>query len=41
LGSALKAYIYNSGLGIAEEKVDDVGVPKIWKRQWWLDMKSR
>ena len=29
------------GLGIAEEKVDDIGVPKKWRRQWWLDMKSR
>ena len=26
-------------LGIAEEKVDDVGVPKKWRRQWWLDIK--
>ena len=31
----------NSGLRIAEEKVDDVGVPKKWRRKWWLDMKSR
>jgi len=31
----------NLGLGIAEDKVDDMGVPKKWRRQWWLDMKTR
>ena len=31
----------NLGLGIAEEKVDDMGVPKKWRGQWWLDMQSR
>ena len=31
----------NLGLGIAEEKVDEMGVPRKWSGQWWLDMKSR
>jgi hypothetical protein len=31
----------NLSLGIAEEKVDDLGIPKKWRRQWWLDMKTR
>ena len=31
----------NLGLGIAEEKVDDICIQKKWRRQWWLDMKSR
>jgi len=31
----------NLGLGIAEDKVDDMGVPKKWRRQSWLDMKTR
>ena len=31
----------NLSLGITEEKVDEVGVPKKWRRQWWLDMKIR
>ena len=31
----------DSDLGIAEEHIVEIEVPKKWRKQWWLDKRNR